>query len=342
LKIQNEVEIKCIRLSPFNQTDQNIGHLAFFDRNKDLFVVSFQRNNVTDIYYPLYKIGTQVNSMMWNETSGTMVCITESKIVLYHYPSAPFIDVDLLSEAQEVLDFEACEKAQIISFRGAQIIIRRGSGAISEMSLAQDPSLLFENAAARKWKECSRFCRFIETPQMWATLACLALNSDNLKIAEIALMAIKRVDKVDQIKYIRNISNKEVRNISFNVFYSFTISLIVMSDSMNKHKNAEMCLYKRNFDEAVAILLQSRPPLTYRAIKVLIHTSQWEKALQVALRSKEEDFINIILYYRARHLKQLAQVESKPGFQSLFQQRSVISEETLAQLKSKVRVADRS
>jgi hypothetical protein len=62
-----------------------------------------------------------------------------------------------------------------------------------------------------------------------------------------------------------------------------------MSHSTKKHKNAEMFLYKRNFDEVVVILLQSRPPLTYHAIKVLIHKSQWEKNLEVALRSNKED-----------------------------------------------------
>ena len=112
------------------------------------------------------------------------------------------------------MDIDICEKAQIISFHGSQIGIRKADDSSLETSLTQDPSLLFQNVTARNWKESLRFCRFTGTTQMWATLACLALNCDNLEIAEIALMATQKIDKVDQIKYMCNISSIEVSSFS--------------------------------------------------------------------------------------------------------------------------------
>ena len=184
--------------------------MVFLDMNKDLFVVSLQSNQFMSSSYHLYKIGRQVDSISWNETSATLAYVTESKIIVYYYPAAPFIDVDLLPDTKEILELEGCEKGKILSFRGAQLCIRKANGTILQTSLNQDPSPLFESVVSHKWKESFRFCRFIDTTAMWATLACLTLSYDNLEAAEIALMAIKRIDKVGRIKQIRNIPNGEV------------------------------------------------------------------------------------------------------------------------------------
>ena len=102
-----------------------------------------------------------------------------------------------------------------------------------------------------------------------------------------------------------------------------------------------MHLYKRNFKEAIAILLQSRPPFTYRAIKILIQASEWETALETAMGSKQQDeFVDIVLWYRVNHLRQMERRESSVRFQSLLQQSSLLSKQELSELKSKLRITE--
>ena len=229
MNFHHEVEIECISLSHFNQNALTVGCLVFLDRNKDLFIVSLQSNQFINSSYPFYKIGTQVDSVSWNETSATLAYITESKIIVYYYPAAPFIDVDLLADTKESLELEGCEKGKILSFRGAQLCIRKVNGTILQTTLTEDPSPLFESAASQKWKESFRFCRFIDTTIMWAALACLTLSYDNLDMAEIALMEIKKVDKVDRIKHIRNIPNGEVSFIIATIQRDFVLKTFSLS-----------------------------------------------------------------------------------------------------------------
>mmetsp|Transcript_13658 Transcript_13658/g.20732 ORF Transcript_13658/g.20732 Transcript_13658/m.20732 type:complete len:115 (-) Transcript_13658:616-960(-) len=110
--------------------------------------------------------------------------------------------------------------------------------------------------------------------------------------------------------------------------------------SSKKRKNAEMQLYKRNIPEAIAILLQSQPPSTYRAIKILVHMFLWDEALQVATRSGEEGFVDLVLWYRSKKLRQMEKKETNSKFKSLLQKRSVISDETASNLKSKLRITE--
>lgn len=210
VNIHHEVEVQSICLSHFEQDCPTSGQLAFLDKNKDLFIVSLQSNQLLNSSHAMYKLGSQVDSISWNERSGTLAAIAESKVTIFHYPLAPFVDIDLLSDTTEVLEFDGIEKGEIASFCGSQLVIRRSNGTVQQLPLPQDPTLLFENTVARKWKESLRFCRYLDTTVMWATLACLALSSDNLEVAEAALVEIKRVDKVDQIKFIRDISDGDV------------------------------------------------------------------------------------------------------------------------------------
>ncbi len=101
-----------------------------------------------------------------------------------------------------------------------------------------------------------------------------------------------------------------------------------------------MHLYKRNIADAIAILLQSQPPSTYRAVKIMINMSLWNEALQIATRSKEEGLVDLVIWYRAKKLIQIEKKETSTKFKSLLQQKSVISDESASRLKSTLRIAE--
>ena len=100
---------------------------------------------------------------------------------------------------------------------------------------------------------------------------------------------------------------------------------------------AEKNLYRRNVDQAIAILLQCSPPDYYRAIKTQVYLCLWVEALETAEESKEDGYIDIVLWYRSCYLRQMKKVETNPRFINLTKKRSIISKERLSQLKSILR-----
>ncbi len=221
VNIYHESQVLDAKLSHFQHCSFSSGHMALLDTNKNLFIVSLQYNHGSNSTYPMHKIASQVDSMCWNEINGSLVCLVQSKVVLFHCPVAPFIDIDLLEDTIDEKEVDGLEKAKIISFLGAKLIIRKSNGVIVQTSIAEDTTSLFETTATNKWKEAMRFCQYADRIPIWASLACLALSVDNLEIAELALMEVKRVDKVHWIKHIRSKSNGTVSVIKFDLLVLF-------------------------------------------------------------------------------------------------------------------------
>ena len=99
-------------------------------------------------------------------------------------------------------------------------------------------------------------------------------------------------------------------------------------------------MYKRKFNEAEAILLQANPPLAYRALKMYINLFQWGKALKIAsnvLEASKDDYISLVLWYRASYLRSIKKIEKNAVFHSLLKKYGVLSERQLSDLKGKLK-----
>lgn len=210
--VRHEVDIVCLRMCNSNTSGYNSELIAFMDKKKDLFVASLKNSNLSmRSAYSLFKIGSQVEAFTRNETNGTLAAIKSSHLVLYNYPAAPFVDVDLLEDSMKFIEFENDNSTlSTLSFCKSQLYLKQANGKSLFVKVTDDPTILFETAIATKWKKSLRFCRFKDSTHTWTTLACLALNYNNFEIAEMSFMAIKRVDKLDQIRRIRNMQNGEV------------------------------------------------------------------------------------------------------------------------------------
>ena len=182
------------------------------DRNKDISIVSIDLDQPQTHFSPIYKIGMQMNSIVWNEISNILVSNSDSMINVYHCPGAPFIDIDLLPDTIEVLHLDNYDRATatISSFHGACICMKNNNGENHDFLLNQEPSIFYENSKLLNWKECYRYCRYVDTLHSWTSLACLALKFDNYEMAEYALVETKKVDKVEMIKHIRRLPDGEV------------------------------------------------------------------------------------------------------------------------------------
>lgn len=85
---------------------------------------------------------------------------------------------------------------------------------------------------------------------MWACLAAMSIDNNELNTAEVALAAIEVVDKLQFIAHIKEIPSIEGRN-------------------------AELFLFKGMIKEAESLLLQAG--LVWRAIKLNIRLYNWER-----------------------------------------------------------------
>merc|ERR1712125_101745 len=136
-----------------------------------------------------------------------------------------------------------------------------------------------------QWEQAVRLCRYVKSPELWASLAAMAINSRALDTVEIALAAIEEVDKVQFVAHINKLPDDVL-------------------------KSAEMALLCKRPEEGLHILLQNKR--IYRAIKMNIRLHRWNDALELAL--KHQTHVDTVLAYRERHLKQMKHVETNEQF----------------------------
>lgn len=153
------------------------------------------------------------------------------------------------------------------------------------MVITPYPQLLYNHFEKGQWEHCVRLCRYVKSPELWASLAAMATNSRALDTLEIALAAIEEVDKVQFIAHVNKLPDDVLRN-------------------------AELALFCKRPDEALNTLMQNKR--TYRAIKMNIRLHRWNDALELAL--KHQTHVDTVLAYRQQHLKQMRHLETNEQF----------------------------
>lgn len=276
--IQHKLDIVRISL---NQKGSGADRkIAILDKNKDLYLTKAMQADRTE------KLGAMVDTFMWNDSTDVLIALIDEKLVSYIYPAVCFVDKDLLPKTlQTKTCTDAGKYAQIISFYGANCIIRKADGADLEMVTMPYPQLLYQHFEKGQWEQAVRLCRYVKSPELWASLAAMAINSRALDTVEIALAAIEEVDKVQFVAHINKLPDEVLRS-------------------------AELALFCKRPDEALSVLLQNKR--IYRAIKMNIRLHRWNDALELAL--KHQTHVDTVLAYRQRHLQQMRHVETNEQF----------------------------
>merc|ERR1712139_244060 len=140
-------------------------------------------------------------------------------------------------------------------------------------------------------EQAVRLCRYVKTPELWASLAAMAIQSRALDTVEIALAAIEEVDKVQFIMHINKLPDEVLRN-------------------------AELALFSKRPEEALGLLIQNKR--IYRAIKMLIRLHRWTEALDLAVQHKTH--VDTVLAYRHQHLEQMRHIETNDKFKQYSQE----------------------
>ena len=219
--IRHDIEICNIEITQYGSNFQE-RRIAFIDRKNELFISPLLHLPGVDKQYFVRKIATQVNSFAWDDSSYILASCIDSNIVIWLYPDAIYFDKDSLplttinkSDSQ----YNLSSSSQIISFHSLQLCLKGKDGTLLYDSCAQYYSLLYECAKEGNWKKAVKICRFLNDDSPWGMLSGLALQYQELDVAETSFSSLKNVEKVNYIKRIKNFQCIEVSiRIIFIIF----------------------------------------------------------------------------------------------------------------------------
>ena len=200
-------EVTCLSLNQHNLGPQE-RMLAFCDRNRDLFVAALHQyqgggggGGVLNI--PTFKISPHVESFCFNDETNVLVGLADGSLKFWYQPEAAFVDKDLLPHTTYTASAEAQAEygrsAQILAYTGNRVSIRKVDGSVLFTASAPDIPLLYELTRGGRWEEATRLCRHQKSPQLWATLAVMALSKKQLDSAETCLAELDEVTKVSVV-----------------------------------------------------------------------------------------------------------------------------------------------
>lgn len=281
-----EHKLDIVRIALNQQGSGSDRTIAILDKNKDLYLTKAMHSDRTE------KLGAMVDTFMWNDSTDMLIALIDEKLHIFIYPSVCFVDKDLLPKTLQSRSCnDAGKYAQIVAFYGAHCVIRKADGADLATVTTPYPQLLYQHFEKGQWEQAVRLCRYVKSPELWASLAAMAIHSRALDTVEIALAAIEEVDKVQFIAHINKLPDDVLRQ-------------------------AELALFCKRPDEALNVLLTNKR--LYRAIKMNIRLHRWTDALELAL--KHQTHVDTVIAYRQQHLQQMKHVETNEQFKQWAQQ----------------------
>ena len=208
-----------------NKKSEHTQYLVLIDENEDLYI----RPVPTRIHNQIleeescstsFKLGTHVKSAAWDENCNILCCLEGSKAVIFYFPEAPFVDIDLLEQTRETLELgqstKCCAKVETMTTNRCVVSLQNKS-IIHVPVITEGYSLLREFASVGAWEKCIRLCRFKNKPAMWAVLALEGIQQDQLEVTEACLVAVRAVEKLEHLHFIRSMPKGEVCLTIFNL-----------------------------------------------------------------------------------------------------------------------------
>ncbi|TKR81001.1 hypothetical protein L596_014953 [Steinernema carpocapsae] len=281
-KIVHQSEVVELRI---DQCGPSMGRkIAFVDVNADLFIAIV---NTFGESQRVLKIGALIHNIHFNDVNNMLIGLQDATILVWTYPSIVFADKQLLQRTSVTVDngADVGKSPQIYNFHGNHILVRRADGALVELLLAPFFAGLVDLIGESKWDKAIKLCRLAKDDSLWALLAGFAAAEKNFYAAEIAYAEINEAEKVVFLNDLRGESNPRM-------------------------KNAQMVAFSGKIQDYESALTRSGD--SFRAIMTAISIFQWDRALDLAL--KEKSFLDIVIGYRQRYLKEMGLKETDKRF----------------------------
>ncbi|ULU13491.1 hypothetical protein L3Y34_016178 [Caenorhabditis briggsae] len=261
----------------------NERNVAFRDHIGAVYVAMVKTFGVSQ---RLVKIGSLVEQLVFNDATNMLCGISEGKIVVWPLPNIAFSDRNLLQKSliQKTIGIMG-KFPQLANFAGNTIVIRKSDGCLVPTGILPFYGTLITMASSSKWDQAIRLCRSIGNDTLWATLASLAVIHKNMASMEIAYAALEDDEKVSMINEIKDKTDKDVRQAL----------QVVLTGKL-----------------ADADTILERNGQGFRAMMLNIQMFKWKRALVLA--GKDKDWIEVVMGYREKYLKNCGQKETDPQF----------------------------
>ncbi|KAF9413201.1 hypothetical protein HW555_008481 [Spodoptera exigua] len=205
-KLSHKMTVSSIALSQTGPINER--QLALLDYNRDLYVVTFK-----DSKPKFVKLGSQILSICWSYETELLVGLRASSVVAWCCPRAAMQPdwLALTTVSKDVTDLG--RNPTILSVEDGVAHICRGNGSILHLSIAAFPEKLLKHVVANMWQAALQLCRTVEDETLWACLAVLAWQHNQLAVAEEAFALIRQYHQVCYIQHLRsNIPEKLAAN----------------------------------------------------------------------------------------------------------------------------------
>ncbi|XP_058274268.1 intraflagellar transport protein 80 homolog [Hemibagrus wyckioides] len=279
--LTHKMEVTVIALDQCGASNDR--KIALIDKNNDLHLTSVRRLGREQ---SMHKIGSMVHTMAWNDSANILCGIQDNQFTVWYYPSAVFVDKDLLPTTLFTKDASEFSSApHILNYTGTQVTVRRADGSLVYSGVPPYPTILHEYAGSSRWEEALHLCCFARDQALWACLAGMAMANRELNTAETAYAAIGEAEKVQYIKFIKDLPSKE-------------------------SSLAHIHLFSGQVQEAEAALIQAG--LIYQAIQIHIDLFSWDRALELAVKHKTH--VDTVLAHRQKFLQDSGKEETNKRF----------------------------
>jgi intraflagellar transport protein 80 len=194
-------EVVCVRLNQHSLGPQE-RLLAFCDRNRDLFIAALS-SGIGSQPISTFKLHTHVESFTFNDETDVLVGFADGRLNVWYSPIVAFTEKSLLPSTTASIDAsDYGRNAQITSYCGNRISIRKVDGSMLYSSTSPDVPLLYELTRGGRWEESIRLCRYQKNNTLWGAFATMAISKKQLDPAEIALSELNEVAKVSLTPFI--------------------------------------------------------------------------------------------------------------------------------------------
>ncbi|CAI5455053.1 unnamed protein product [Caenorhabditis angaria] len=279
--LKHEYEIQELTINQCGSVNDRI--VAFRDQIGAIYIALIKTFGVSQ---RVAKIGSLVEQLVFNDVTNMLGGISEGKIVVWPLPNIAFLDRNLLQKSMIYKPVGNMGKfPQLASFAGNTVVLRKSDGCLVPVGISPFFSTINQLASNSKWDQAIRMCRSMNNDALWATLAGASIYYKNMFATEIAYAALQEDEKVSLINEIKEKSDKDVRQAM------------------------QIILTGRVGDAEVHLERNGHP---FRAMMIDIQMFRWKRALEIALKNKQ--YLEVVMGYRQRYLKQLGRTENDPTF----------------------------
>ncbi|KAG6457329.1 hypothetical protein O3G_MSEX010242 [Manduca sexta] len=196
-KLTHKMTVSVIALCQTGPVSER--QLALLDYNRYLYVVTVKESKPKFV-----KLGSQILSITWSSETELLVGLRASSVVAWCCPRAASQPdwLALTTVSKEVTDLG--RNPTVLSVEDGVVRICRGNGSVLHLSIAVFPEKLLKHIASNRWQAALQLCRTVEDETLWACLAVLAWQYNQLEVAEEAFALIHQYHQVCYIQHLRS------------------------------------------------------------------------------------------------------------------------------------------